>query len=306
MSEQTFDKLIVHDWGLDELWLKCSDWQLDNAHIFNLADGHCRQDYPHINNPWAWGRWFERQGIDELVCFQPRMKCWALLWAAKRRGVKVRIQIVEPLDWITGLVLKYFAGERAEFYCSDEILAGCLEGRGVSSQHITVRRPGISVRAETVPNLRAELNVSDECPLLLLLNSPGNIRQAATATWATAMLYHLPVQARLIIAGKCSDAVRGQIKRYEQMYQAKDLFVVDDGRRSWAELVAGCDAVLADGVEYDTIRLIAAASTDTPLAIASDSNEQIRSEYPQAVLTGKSQARDMACALRRIIGKSGP
>jgi len=270
--------------------------------LLDLA-GPPRRLYPRPHDLPGWRRWFRQQELERVHAYDPPARAWAILLAAARRRVPVRVYLTNPLDpWLARLARRSLW--RAELcVCATAKLADHLRQVGVDPGRVTVRTPVVAPPLGPIDRwaCRRRLTGREHGAVFLALDPPDHPAELEIAVWAAAILQHAGPEVTLIVSGRCTPAARRRLAQWRRSYDAPHLTRLDS-ETPWDALVPAADAVVAAGPSCRAVlRLLHARSARQVIVAPAGFAPELLEGYERVRWAGSPRPRHLAAAMLQLV-----
>jgi hypothetical protein len=192
----------------------------------------------------------------------------------------------------------------AEFNCAGNFIADQLHKNGIARKKTTVTVPTVAVDA-IADQQRAGIRqqISNRGPVILALASPDEPLVLQPAIWTAAMLKHVIVNLRLIVAGNCSRPQRQRLQYWQKMWDSQGMIYCADENADWDQLVAACDIVLmaSSNLGSGVMRLLHACQGQKPIVAAAGQANEFLTSYKHAYIISDPHPRHIAATTLTIL-----
>lgn len=307
--------VIVLDAHVDPLWLghlpqtiKEDNGSLSTQrdHIISLRSISTTK-YPYCYNVFGWHRWLKQNNIQQLYCYLPGRKSWAILAAATLRSIPISLYITRRLEAGELDYLKLWKHRANRFYCAGNCIGQQLLAYGVAADTIIVEPPEIQRPTASKANLvqyKRQLNLPENMYTLLSLASPQDPGALQDIVWATSVAKHAYNDICLIVSGVYRREDRLRLADWETRFNAPNLLRLHQTPEEWGMLTQVCDTVLAGSAcEKEVIRLLYARAAEKPIIGAGTGYKEYTDGYDNALHVHPPRPRQFTDAILNQIQK---
>jgi hypothetical protein len=264
--------------------------------------------FPHLYNIIGWRRWLKKNRIGEIHFYQPDKSFFPLLTALRLLPLDITVHLTGYTERTILRMLSWLAPRWVQFRCAGKFLAEQLKQAGIPTNRITVDIPVPEIASVSQVahdairrQIQSDCNTDSDSILLLALAEPDNVQGLYTICWATAILYHLSQNVRLVIAGPCTGTDERRFESWQQMWKVKNVIYFDKGRDDWDGLVAASDIVLVGNKNLkEVIRLVHVYAAGKIIVAHSGDGNEFLTGTGQARIVSSSDARSFARAILSV------
>jgi hypothetical protein len=301
--------VIVLDTDVDPLWLRHVPRSLpDNSgnqppqgdRIISLGSNVPSQ-CPHFHDLFGWRRWFRQNDIQEVRCYLPGRKSWAILSAAVLDSISISQYVTRYLEAGELDYLKLWKKRTKRFYCAGNFIRQQLQTNGFAADRITVEDPVIPLSLSSEVDLeeyRKQLGLPKDYYTLLSLVPPQDPQALKDIVWTAAIVKHVYPDIRLIISGDYDPEDRLRLSDWERMFKTSNMLIFHQKPEEWDILIRVCDVVLAGGaVGKEVIRLRYAQAAAKPIVGSGPGYKECCNGYDKALQVRPSTPRQFAATI---------
>lgn len=215
---------------------------------------------PYRTNLPGWRHTLRKHAIQELHAWQPDNRFWAILLAGRLEHLPLTLHLDEPLDRLSGLLMRLLLPRVQAVIATAEFLAAPLRDRLPDPRRMQVVKPSLPadrLDEASVVRLRERLLTAQTRFLVLVTPPPANHTALLGLVWAAALVRHVRPDVRLVVSGPASSRDRGRLKHWEKNLDSPGLIVLDT-EAPFGHLVQAADVVLTGSEAFrETLRLAA-------------------------------------------------
>jgi len=307
-SDSISHTLLALDSGVDPLWLRhlprtedTTDPSDSNSARMVTLGTSSRSGFPHLHDVLGWRRWLQQKDIQEVRCYLPGRKSWALLSAAILRSIPISLYVTQRLEPGDLNYLKLWKKRTHRFYCAATSIRRQLLDHDVPAEMITEDAPEISFSPTSDVDLahdKNQLQIHDQELIFLAMVSPQDHKSLRDIVWTAAIVEHACPGIRLILAGTTSDKDRMRVTDWETMFKTESMVMVYSTSQAWDMALQICDVVLAgDSAGKEMLRLLYAQAAQKPILAAGTCHNEFLEGYEKAVLVDPPTPRQFAATI---------
>jgi len=301
--------VIVLDTDVDPLWLrhlprspndKTGNQQAHSDRIISFRS-LSTTSYPYFCDVPGWRRWFQRNDIQELHCYLPGGKSWAVLSAAVFCSIPISLYITRYLEPGELDYLKLWQKRTNRISCAGNLIRQQLQAHGLAADKIIVEPPEIPwppSKEVDLESYKNRLELPDGVYTLLSLVPPQDPKALKEIVWTAAIVKHACPDIRLIVAGEFCREDRSRLIAWKKMFKIETMLLFYQKSDAWDILLRICNAVFTGKApEKEVIRLLYARAAETPLITGGKKGKEFIDGYQNAIHVHPPTPRQFASVI---------